>query len=391
MKKLATKLHLILGLASGLIVLIVSLTGALYVFEQEWRELTQAKYFCVERQNGVEIPLSKVQQIVAKNYPKEKITNIRLEKSDSERKVSTILVATKSKLSLSLNPYSGEIIGVRNMNTDMMSAAVQIHTNLLLGDVGEEIIKWNVLIFFIMVSTGLWLWMPPNIKMLKWVIRFKKNQKPFQRNYDLHRILGFYASFVLLAISLTGIWWVFESVQHFVYDVTKSPKTLLEKVKQPKSPPQYSSDFSVEKAFDLVNQDPDNVGWTQAFIQPPKDSTTPLVILFRFPYGMVRKQNRISFDQFTGAILRADMYKNYSVADKIRVSNFDWHTGRIGGFFTKILYFVAALFAASLPITGFLIWWGRRKKTKREAAKKQEIKPKTQVEIPFFQPIFFKK
>jgi uncharacterized iron-regulated membrane protein len=383
MKKIASKLHLILGLASGLIVLIVSLTGALYVFEQEWRELTQAKYLYVERQNGEEIPLSKVQQIMAQHYPNEKITNIRLGKSNDYDNVPTILVVTQKKLSISLNPYSGEVVGVRNMNNDMMSVAVQIHTNLLLGNVGEEIIKWNVLIFFIMVLTGLWLWMPPNLSMLKWVMRFKKNQKPFQRNYDLHRILGFYASFILLIISSTGIWWVFESVQHVVYDVTKSPKTLLEKVKQPKAPSQYSGSFSIEKAFEMVNQDPDNADWTQAFIQLPKDSATTLAILLRFPYGMVRKQNRISFDQFTGAILRADMYKNYSAADKIRVSNFDWHTGRIGGFFTKILYLVAALFAASLPVTGFLIWWGRRKKIKQEIAKKQAAKFQIQVKMLF--------
>ncbi|MFB2119050.1 hypothetical protein [Parapedobacter sp. 2B3] len=32
---------------------------------------------------------------------------------------------------------------------------------------------------------------------------------------------------------------------------------------------------------------------------------------------------------------------------------------------TKILYFIASLICASLPITGFYIWWGKRKKRPR--------------------------
>ncbi|HVK46889.1 MAG TPA: hypothetical protein VM488_03580, partial [Pseudobacter sp.] len=39
----------------------------------------------------------------------------------------------------------------------------------------------------------------------------------------------------------------------------------------------------------------------------------------------------------------------------------------------KIMAFFAALIGASLPVTGFLVWWGKRKKksknTKKPAAK----------------------
>lgn len=365
MKKIATKVHHILGLASGLIVLIVSLTGALYVFEQEWRELTQAKYLYVARQDLPMVSLDTVQAIMAIQYPKDKITSIRLQNTHKSDKSDAIIATTKNKIAVSFNPHTAHIIGVRDMNTDFMSVVVQIHTNLLLGDVGVEIIKWNVLIFFIVLISGIIVWLPPNIQMLKWVLKFGKAKTKYQFNYDLHRIVGFYASFILLIVALTGIWWVFEGVQHTVYDLTNSDKTLLQKVKQPKAPPQYQGIFSVENAFDIAQNDPKNSGWTQAFIQPARDTATPMSVLMRFPYSLVRKQNRLTFDQFTGKILRADYYQNYSFADKIRVSNFDWHTGRIGGIFTKILYFVAALFAASLPITGFLIWFNKSEKRRR--------------------------
>jgi uncharacterized iron-regulated membrane protein len=41
------------------------------------------------------------------------------------------------------------------------------------------------------------------------------------------------------------------------------------------------------------------------------------------------------------------------------------HVGAIGGMTTKIIAFFASLIVASLPITGFYVWWLRKVKTKR--------------------------
>ena len=58
-------------------------------------------------------------------------------------------------------------------------------------------------------------------------------------------------------------------------------------------------------------------------------------------------------------------YKDATIADKIVRMNYDIHTGQVLGLPGKILAFFASLIAASLPITGFYIWWGRKKKKKR--------------------------
>jgi uncharacterized iron-regulated membrane protein len=74
------------------------------------------------------------------------------------------------------------------------------------------------------------------------------------------------------------------------------------------------------------------------------------------------------FDQYTGQLLEAPgsydgAFKDAAVADKIKRMNYDIHVGAILGLPGKILAFFASLIAASLPITGFCIWWGRRKKS----------------------------
>jgi uncharacterized iron-regulated membrane protein len=91
----------------------------------------------------------------------------------------------------------------------------------------------------------------------------------------------------------------------------------------------------------------------------------------------VRKQNTLYYHANSGKLLASELYDNYTGYDKIAKGNFDFHTGRIRalGIGSKIIYFLAALVAASLPVTGFLIWWGRKKKKKSPApAKHQAVK-----------------
>jgi len=42
--------------------------------------------------------------------------------------------------------------------------------------------------------------------------------------------------------------------------------------------------------------------------------------------------------------------------------NYDIHVGAIAGLTGKVIAFIASLVCASLPVTGFLIWWGKKYK-----------------------------
>ncbi len=381
MRKIINKIHLILGFTSGLVVFIVSLTGCLYVFEEEIRDFVQAKYLYVNPENKAKIPVNEAIAIVEKTFPKEKITQVRWKTAPE----NTIIVYTKSRKAISLNPYSGEILGTRNMETDVLNVIEHIHTSLLLGDIGSEIIKWNVLIFFILLITGVILWFPKNVKFLKQAFTVKWSARWKKINYDFHSVYGFYLSWILLFISLTGIWWMFDSVKDFVYWATNSKQTYKEKV--------FSIPPHAEKVKDEVQKvklgeqyDKEEItknnltksklilncylhaakqgkGFNQVFVSLPQDSLATIRILFRYPYtSLVRNQSNFYYDQYSGKLLRADLYQNYSIGDKVRSSNYDLHTGRMFGMTGKILAFLASLFATTLPITGFLIWWNKRKR-----------------------------
>ena len=82
------------------------------------------------------------------------------------------------------------------------------------------------------------------------------------------------------------------------------------------------------------------------------------------------------YDQYTGKSLKTvgswdSKFKDAKLADKIARMNYDIHVGAVLGLPGKILAFFASLIAASLPVTGFVIWWGRRKKSKAKPVDKE--------------------
>ena len=359
-KPVFLKIHRWLGLATGLVVFIVAIAGCLYVFEEEWREVFQHKYLHVEVTGESRLPITQLNEAVHKAYPKEKIKDVRF----VEEKDAAFVFHTKDDLAVSINPYTAEILGVRNMKKDFMSVVLLLHRELLLGKVGKEIVRWNVLIFFFMCISGLVLWWPKQKRFFKQAITIKWKTKNWKRlNWDLHRFVGFYALFVLFIISLTGIFWTFDTAKQLVSFATGAPVKDNPKVKSVPSVLQAKN--ALDSAYYYASSA--NPGARQVFITVPKDQWEPIRVLMRYPYTIVRKQTSVFFDQYSLQLLHSDAYQNYSRYEYISRSIYDFHTGRIRalGIGSKIIYFLAALFAASLPVTGFFIWWGRKKKVKK--------------------------
>ena len=82
------------------------------------------------------------------------------------------------------------------------------------------------------------------------------------------------------------------------------------------------------------------------------------------------------FDQDTLEELPVDhLYgrlKDAAAADKLIRMNYDIHVGAILGFPGKVLAFLLSLMCASLPVTGFLLWRGRKKKIKKQTSAEHE-------------------
>ncbi|RZK87559.1 MAG: PepSY domain-containing protein [Hymenobacter sp.] len=70
------------------------------------------------------------------------------------------------------------------------------------------------------------------------------------------------------------------------------------------------------------------------------------------------------FHPRTGQLLLEQPHASKSPGKKLADMNYDLHTGLILGLGGKIIAFIISLIAASLPVTGFLVWRGRHKSKK---------------------------
>ena len=71
------------------------------------------------------------------------------------------------------------------------------------------------------------------------------------------------------------------------------------------------------------------------------------------------------FDQHTFTEMPVAYFGKYKDADAgetLNRMNYDIHVGSIAGLPGRVAMFFGALLGASLPVTGFYIWWGKRKK-----------------------------
>ena len=82
-------------------------------------------------------------------------------------------------------------------------------------------------------------------------------------------------------------------------------------------------------------------------------------------WGNQRASDKYMFDESTGEVTSVQRYDDTPVKSRIGGWVYSLHTGNWGGIVVKILYFLAALLGATLPLTGYYLWikrvYGKRK------------------------------
>ena len=361
------QLHLWLGLASGLVVLIVSITGCLFVFQQEISEAIHKEWFFVEPSPAAPLPLSflkekaqaalgpdrSINSITTYPQPDRSMEFMAYRGNDS---ALTYFGAVVYYQSVFLNPYTGAVTGWRDYKYDFFFIVKDLHWSLLLSTpYGQPIVSWSTLIFVILLITGIVLWWPKKWTKawrdrsfkIKWKASFKRV------NYDLHNVPGFYSLLPALIISYTGLVFSFSWL---------SPAPAPQIAKRSDTTRLATTSDPLEKALQTAKN------WlpgASRFSLSPAAGKEGVIYLFAYKgrdtyYGY----DILQFDQYSGVLLDHNRDKEKKAVQRLFEKNYDIHVGAIGGLTGKIIAFIASLICASLPVTGFLIWWGKGRKKK---------------------------
>lgn len=384
-KKWIGKIHLWLGLSSGLVVFIVAITGCIYAFQAEIKELTQP-YLFVESQETPVLPPSRISEIAQDAFPEGHLHAVLY--PAAERSVHAIFFSygegNDHFKAAYINPYSGEVLELKDEYADFFRIVLDGHFYLWLPpEIGQPVVASFTLVFLVMVISGLILWWPKKKKSADKSFKIRWDARWRRKNYDLHQVLGFYVMIFALVFALTGLVWGFTWFRDGVFAATTGGK----KFEEYYAPISDSTQISARKipALDQVwmkmRAEYPDADWIE--VHPPDYEHGSIAANANPDADTFWEMDYRYFDQYTLEELPVDhvwgRFENASFGDKLHRMNYDIHAGSIGGLAGKVLAFFLSAIIASLPVTGFLIWWGRRNKIKNspKASSKAIVKQRT--------------
>ncbi len=371
------RIHLYLGLAAGLIITVSCLTGSLLVFEEELSHLFhKQRYYTDVKQVRLspdtlaaralqKVPGAKLTGIKIYSNPKRN-TEISINKPSEKKEARPGGKKEEgTKLTVFIDPYSGEVKDVYNSKGSFFSVVEDIHRRLLSGTTGKLITGISTLIFVFILITGIVLWWPKNKAMLKSRLKIKVKANWKRVTHDYHIVLGFYTAIFLFMSAFTALAWSFEWFNKGIYTITG---TTSERPKAPKSTAKFDSTrISFSDALQSVTEKISDAEYYN--IAAPKDSSENFavgVLAHDAPYSSATDTYYV--DAYTGTVNSVQKFSKRNIGQKIRVTFKELHLYSIGGISTKIIGFIVCLLGAFFPVTGYIMWLNRWKK-KRKAAK----------------------
>jgi len=382
MKKWIGQLHLYLGLASGIVVFMVAITGCILAFEQEIKSFTQPYMFVEPPVNAKVLPPSVLQASAEKMLPGKKANGVLYGLPNRNAEVGFYNANPEYYYVVYVDPYTAEAKHVWNEDGDFFHFILHGHYYLWLpANIGQTVVASSTLIFLIMLISGLVLWWPKNKSAAKQRFSIKWNAAWRRKNYDLHNVFGFYVLTIGFILGFTGLIWGFTWFSQSVYNITGGEGS--DAYYNPASDSTlqagtFAPITAVDKAWTMLRKEyPTHEGIN---ISIPHLKSESIYSYVNFRAGTYYNVDYNYFDQYSLKKIKANgpysgRYQDADFAGKLRRMNYDIHVGAILGLPGKVIAFLASLVIASLPVTGTIIWWGRRKKSKKGKKNLRSLKP----------------
>lgn len=379
MRKLFAKIHLWLSIPFGIIIAIVCLTGAILVFETEILEICYPSRYFVKEVKGEPLPPAALLNAARQQLPDSvKINGLRV-MQDPKRTYQVVLPGKKA--AAFINPYTAEITGIDDGQGFFMQM-MRLHRWLLdtykrdgSFALGKAVVGYSTLVLAFILISGLVIWYPRNKKALKNRLKIKTKAGWYRFFYDLHVSGGFYATLLLLVLTLTGLTWSFGWYRDAFYTVfgvetaqtqghTQTPASSDLKGKSGERGTRERG--SKEKVTNYVQ-------WATVLADlqnryPRYNSITiqdGSATVSAAQYGNTRGSDRYTFDPANGEITDVQLYKDLPNSGKIRGWIYSVHVGSWGGLTTRILSCLVSFLGAVFAITGYYFWIKKKIRKKK--------------------------
>lgn len=334
--------HFIGGIISAPIVIILAVTGIIYLFKDTYEAPQKLSLKQVHAITERRISYQQQWELAKANWDKPP-TGLVLPKSDQE---ATEFISGKfsHKASMFIDPYTSRVNGIVNVDDTDMHTVRKLHGELLLGTYGTKIVELAASWMVVLIITGLFLFWPRDrgIRGL-FTIRTKQSKRIFFR--DLHALSGFWLSSLLVLVLAGGLPWTdifgesFKWVQQKTgtgFPVTWESQTL-------KSRP---AGMALELDDIIAKAEKFNLDGIVTIDLPKSPTGVYSIYNQTSELSLMRK---IHLDQYTGHVIKSHTWGDVGILMKARLWAMAFHQGEFGLWNWYLMLFVATgLFVLSV-------------------------------------------
>jgi uncharacterized iron-regulated membrane protein len=371
--------HFYAGLFVLPFLIILAVTGALYLFRDEIDGIIHADLKRVEvPKNPARVAPSAMIAASVAAYPGAavKFTDPATPTAAAEITVST---QQHGKRAVYVNPYTGEVLGSLADRGTVMWTIRYLHSLKYFGSFARSLIEiaggWSILL----VGTGIYLWWPRRRGGGVVTVRGTPRHRTFWR--DAHAVTGIFVGFFIVFLAITGMPWSgiwgakvneWANASNFGYPagvyvavpmsddhldhVAKTPWSL-EQARIPQSAPErpLSEPIGLDKAVKIFDSLGLNRGYAVAIPAKPSGVYTGTV----YPDDLSR-QRVVHLDQYSGKPLLDMSYADYGPFAKAIEWGINVHMGQEFGLANQLVLLFACFAIVGLAVSAAVMWWKRR-------------------------------
>ena len=396
--------HFYAGLIVAPFMLILAVTGAIYLFNDEINDAAYPHQRFVAEAPA--LPTSRLIAAALADYPGGSATRIDMPVAPGRSAQVFITPSSGEPRRVFVDPGTANVLGSYVYTRTLVGFADVFHGSLMLGDRGDAVVELMACWGLILVITGLYLWWPRGGRGLAAALvpRLKSRGRPLWR--ELHAVTGVWTALLIAFLILTGLPWatvwggllkqgtdalgIGYPANHRLHGATPAaPATqepapvqtvqqaigeapwTVENAPMPVSDPHAehrgggmgmtmdhaASGIGADRAVAALARE----GMTTAYRLTLPKGADGVYTAYTYP-GQPEGQRTLHIDQYSGRVLGDVSFSDYGVAAKAVELGVQIHMGNYFGRANQIVMLIACLGVIALSITGPVMWWKRRPK-----------------------------
>ena len=368
-RKLVFWLHLICGIAVGLVIFTMSFTGVILTYEKQVTHWADG--FEVNRPSS-QAPRLGPTALLGRIHAETGLrpTGIQF-RSDPEEPARVYF----GRRSLAVDPYTGTDLGngaagVRGFFRTMIVWHRWLGQE---GDgraAGKAITGACNLGFLFMIVTGLYLWWPKawTWKYIRPAVVFRRGLSAKARDFNWHNVFGIWCAIPLLVVAATGTFFSYSWASDILYAVTgeerpSRPSRVSASRENRVEPPDFDGlDELFDKAAALEPE------WKIATLRLSDDPRAPVTFSMDRGNGFRPDlRSTLVLHRKTRKLMKLETYSDMGRAQSARIWIRWLHTGEAGGWAGQTLAGIASLAGCFLVYTGWMLTWRRFRSWRRRS------------------------